>query len=118
MSTSLSKFYRIRNTDLIKLSITIGNGQVGTTYVHLGADQVVAGQKNTFNITLPGTGQELNGKTLYCTTVVADIQTITNETSVTYELTGGVVSFKQTLQETVAGDGDVVFYTAAFDFII
>lgn len=118
MSTSLSKFCRVRSEDTVTLKITIGHGQVGTTSVNLAEKELVSGHKNTLELTIPSTGEGLNGKTLYCSTIVADIRTETNETSITYELTGGVKPFKQALQESVDSHGDVVFYTATFRFYI
>ena len=116
MSTFLSKLYRVRKDDTVTLKITIGHGQVGTTIVNLSGNELVTGHHGSLELTLPGTGETLSGKTLYCSTTVADIQTATNETSVTYVLEGGAIPFKQTLQETVESHGDVVFYTAVFRF--
>ncbi|MFQ5793888.1 MAG: hypothetical protein ACE5JP_02430 [Candidatus Bipolaricaulia bacterium] len=115
MSTTLSKFYRVRNEKPVTLTIKIGHGQRGTTSVNLNDEQLVNNHRNTLKQRI-GTGEELNGKTLYCSTIVADIRTETNETSITYELRGGVSQFKQTLQESVESEGDVVFYLATFRF--
>lgn len=118
MSTSLSKFYRVRNEDTVTLKITIGHGQVGTTSVNLAGKDLVSGHKNSLNLPIPDPGKELNGKTLFCSTIVADVRTETSETSVTYELKGGVNPFKQMLQESVDSEGDVVFYAATFRFYV
>lgn len=117
MNTSLSKLYRVGKGDKVTLKITIGYAQVGTTTVNLGSNKLVSDQKNTFELPI-GSGEDLNGKTLYCSTIVADIQKETNQTSVTYELTGGPQGFKQTLQESVENEGAVVFYTATFRFYV
>ena len=116
MNTVLSKFYRIRAEDTVKLKITIGHGQTGVTSVNLGKERIVTGHQNTLELTIPGRGTNLSGKKLFCTTTVADVRTETNETSVTYELLGGITSFRQAMQETVENEGDVVFYTATFLF--
>ncbi len=116
MSTSLSKFYKVRGDDTVTLKINIGHAQVGTTTVNLGLQQLVSGHKDSLSLTLPGTGTDLDGKTLFCSTIVADVRSETNQTSVTYEITGGVSDFKQTLQESVTSNGDVIFYTATFRF--
>ena len=116
MSTSLSKFYQVREEDTVTLKVTIGHAQHAVTAVYLGKDQIVPGHRNSLELSIPGSGRELNGKTLYCTTVVADVRTETNETSVTFELIGGVKPFKQTLQESVQSEGEVVFYAATFLF--
>ena len=118
MSTSLSNFYRVRNEDTVTLKITIGHGQVGTTSVNLAGNDLVSGHKNSLNLRIPGSGKELNGKTLFCSTIVADVRTETNETSVTYEVSGGVNPFKQTLQERVDSEEDIVFYTGIFRFYV
>ena len=118
MSTSLSKFYRIRDEDPVTLKITIGHGQIGTTILNLSGEELVSGHKGSLEYVLPKSGKELNNKTLYCSTIVADVRTETNETSVTFELIGGLKPFKQTLQESVESEGDVVFYTTTFRFYV
>lgn len=116
MSTALSKFYRVRDEDSVTLKITIGHGQVGITSVNLGKERIESDHQNTLELKIPGKGKDLKSKKLFCSTIVADVRTETNATSVTYELIGGVKPFKQTLQETVESEGDVVFYVATFLF--
>lgn len=116
MSTSLSKFYQVRDEDSVTFKITIGHGQVGITSVNLGKERIKSDYQNTLELTIPEKGKDLKGKKLFCSTIVADVRTETNETSVTYELTGGAKPFKQTLQESVESEGDVVFYVATFLF--
>jgi GTP cyclohydrolase III len=116
MSTTLSKFYQVRDEEKVKLKITIGYGQIGTTSVNLGKNKIISDHENTLEETTLGSGKELVSKKLFCSTIVADVRTETNETSVTYELIGGVKPFKQTLQESVESEGDVVFYIATFLF--
>jgi hypothetical protein len=118
MSTFVTKLYRVRPEDNVTFKVIIGHGQLGKTTLNLLGDELVAGRRNTFEYTLPGPGNKLDGKKLYVSTVVADVQTDTNETSVTYELEGGVKPFRETLQETVESHGDVVFYTATFRFYV
>jgi hypothetical protein len=118
MSTFLSKFYQILDGQTVILKITIGHAQLGTTSVSLGTDPLAIGHHGTLELELPPPGTDLDGKTLFCSTVVADVQTQTNETSVTYELTGGATEFRQTLQETVEHEGDIMFYTATFRFYL
>ncbi len=118
MSSSILQYYRVRLDDTITLKITIGHGQSGDTIVHLGANRIVDGQQGSFELVLLGVGEELNYKKLHCFTAVTDIQTETNETSVRYELIGGVEPYQHTLQETVNAHGDVEFYLATFVFYI
>lgn len=117
MSTSLTKLYKVNNDNqAIRLSVTIGDGQIGVTSVNLGSEQMVVNHKNSLLDKEIGNGLNLKGKVLFCTTTVTDVQQATNKTSVTYELKGGQIPFSQTLSETVTSDGDVVFYTATFYF--
>jgi hypothetical protein len=116
MSTSLSKFYRVRDDDTGRLKIIIGHGQIGKTSVSLDRNDLAVNEQGTVDLTIPGSGRDLKGRTLFCSTIVADVRTETNKTSVIYELTGGVANFEETLQESVDTEGGVMFYTATFRF--
>lgn len=118
MSTTLSKFYHVRKEDVLKLEIKIGHGQLGVTTIHLGDKVLAAAKEGSFTLPIPGNGEELQRKTLICSTTIADIQPNIDETSITYSLTGGVKSFKQTLQESADDDDKVVPYVATFTFYL
>lgn len=116
MSTIISKLYQIRPNDVVTLKITIGHGQVGVSTVSLGTSNLAERLRDNLDLFINRPGENLVGKTLICVTTVSDVRMETNETSVTFELTGGITPFKQTLQESVPNHGDVLIYAATFRF--
>ncbi|UCD18313.1 MAG: hypothetical protein JSV44_05220 [Candidatus Zixiibacteriota bacterium] len=118
MSTKVYKSYRLEDNSQVTLKVTIGHGQKGITDVFLGDRKIIDGKLGSFEEKLPGTGRDLNGQSMLCTTIVADIRTETDETSVRYALAGGVKPYVQPLQESVDSPGDVKYYTATFDFLV
>ena len=116
MGTYLEKLYRVKTTSVVTLKIEIGYAQKGYTTVFLGDKKIVNNKKNSFEKVLEEKGKDLKGKTLFCQTMVTDVRTETNETSVKYELTGGRKDFKQKLQESVESHGDVKHYVANITF--
>ncbi len=115
MGTLIFHSYQVRDDDIIKLKVTIGDAQRGVTTVKLGVDELANNHPGQLELTI-GSGRDLKGKELFCTTTVADVRTETNHTSVTFEVEGGPNSFSETLQKTVKDHGDVVFYVATFSF--
>ncbi len=116
MSNSLTQAYQVyKDETQIRLTIIIGEAQLGVTSVSLENDLIVNNQVGTVEIIL-GTGNSLTGKSLYCGSTVTDVRTETNRTSITYRLAGGVNVYENTLQETVNNEGDVVRYNASFFF--
>ena len=116
MSTVLARFCRVKNTSEIKLSLTIGFAQKGYSTVYL-EDEKIGEWDGSFTKSLEIQGNDLKGKTLFCHTLIIDLRSETDETSVTYELTGGKADFKQTLKESVDKPGGVKHYVATFTFI-
>ncbi len=110
MSTSLTKLYKIANDD-IKFKITIGQGQIAVSDLYLGKQKIGSEIPNSFERSIQS-NEDLKGKSLYCFTIVSDIQTATNQTSITYELTGGVKPFKKLLSESVDEHGETLLYTS------
>jgi hypothetical protein len=116
MTTTLTKFYAVKKTkERVVLTVTIGDSQMGITAVSLDGVQLVPGHLNTLTLDL-GTGPELRGKTLICTTTVSDVSAETNHTSVTYALDGGVEPYSHSLDETVMENAGKMSYTASFWF--
>ncbi|MGE5811696.1 MAG: hypothetical protein ACM339_09355 [Ignavibacteria bacterium] len=116
MSNSLTKAYQLHKDDTeLKLTIAIGEGQLGVTSVNLENDLIVNNETGTVEKII-GKCIELIGKSLYCSSTVTDIRTETNKTSITYRLEGGINFYENTLQETVNNEGDVVRYNASFFF--
>ena len=118
MAVSLTEFYRVLKNRKVFLTIKIGHGQVGDTTVKLGPDTILQNHKNTLRDYEIGLGKELHGKTLICTTTVADVRQETNKTSVTYELEGGARPYQSTMKKTVDKDGDVELYVSTFRFYV
>jgi hypothetical protein len=115
MSTVLAKYYHVIPAQDVSFKLSIGFGQKSTTSINLNDLSFITNQIGEINLPL-GKGDALKGKTLYVTTTVSDVQPNTNETSVTYQLEGGIAPYKNTLQETAPKPNDVVFYTATFVF--
>ncbi|MDQ1327868.1 MAG: hypothetical protein QG641_1152 [Candidatus Poribacteria bacterium] len=115
MGTTLYKTYNIPKDCIITLTVTIGNGQRSNTQVYLDG-KTLCQYTDSFEHDIPNKDSELDNKILFCSTIVADIQKGTNETSVTYELSDGVNTYRQILRESVDFEGDVKFYVAYFNF--
>ncbi len=117
MSTTVTKAYQLKKDGThLKLAVTIGDAQKGVTSVTIGTKSLVSNQEGEISIDI-GADNDVAGQTLYCSTTVTDIRSETKQTDVTYQLTGGVSNFQQTLNESVANLGDVVFYGATFFLI-
>ena len=115
MATSIAKFYRVKDTSELDLKIEIGQVQKGITDISLGDKKLIENFVGDVSEKLPGKGEDLKGKTMFCHTMVIDVRDETNETSVTYKLTGGRTDFKETLQESVEEHG-TKHYVAVFTF--
>lgn len=94
-------------TGSIHLTVTIGEGQFGSSRVRLN-DVIVDRMRHTFDGNV-GTAAECRGKKLTIVSVVTDVRPQTNRTSVTYELTGGAGTFKKTLAEIVSTDETIIY---------
>ncbi|HVO72510.1 MAG TPA: hypothetical protein VMT35_00690 [Ignavibacteriaceae bacterium] len=116
MSTSMTKTYQLRKDEgEIKLTIIIGEAQLGVTSVSLENDLIVNNETGKIEKVI-GRGNALIGKSLFCGSTVTDVRTETNKTSITYRLEGGVSTYENTLQETVNTEGAVIRYNATFFF--
>jgi len=119
MSTSITKIYRvIDGDDHVYLTINIGHAQPGVTSIFLAGKELKSGIKSDIDKLDLGPGKELKSKTLYCTTTVTDIRPETNQTSVKYELTGGLKKFENKYSESVDNDGETISYMASFYFFV
>ena len=108
--------YRIKSSDAeVRLSVEVGDGQVGGTSLLL--DRTILGSGGAVNNVLIGTCKELRFKTLRCTTRVHDVNVLTNKTSVTYEFTGGVEDKEFPYQVEVNEEGGYATYSIAFIFV-
>lgn len=86
--------YKVTNNSDVILSVSIGDGKVGTHLVQLDFDSVGDGDLGTGLYRDPikgltiGKGSDIRTKTLFVTSLVS--KTTSEFASVTYELTGGV----------------------------
>lgn len=98
-------------TGPVTLRVMVGEGQLGSSLVTLGKTELASGAIAFLSL---GSGALLRGKTLRVTTMVTDVQRMTNRTSVTYVLQGGPSDREYRLEQPVADQGDSVDYTATF----
>ncbi len=115
METTIHRMLRVKAKEEVELKLTIGNGQLGTTSVHLGADLICDETKSRITLSL-GKGKNLRRKQLRCSTLVQDINASTNKTSVAYRFNGSYMPYEEKLTKTVAEEGEIVWYTATFNF--
>ncbi len=117
MSTQILEAYKVnpRNDNPIILEVSIGNGQLGFTSANLEEQKIINERKGNFHQEI-GKGAEIDGKSLFVTTMVKDVQTATNKTEVTFKLTNGISEYKGTLKKEVSTQGGVAFYAAYFLF--
>jgi hypothetical protein len=93
----------------VHLTVTIGEGQFGSTTVVVG--EKVFDHERRFDRDI-GAGGALRGKQLTIVSVVTDTNDQDDDTSVTYELTGGALNTKHTSEFTVEKDKDSVKFVA------
>lgn len=96
----------------VKLTIIIGDAQLGSSKVALGNKELARGEINDLPI---GDGSVIAGKTLFIKSVVTDVNDKTNHTSITYVLRGGKEEKKYELSEDVEEEGGSMVYRAEFD---
>jgi hypothetical protein len=77
------------SNELVKLSVTIGHGQLGVTRIYKGVEAVLPDITGSFRDFELGDNVSLNDENRKIDIVVKDVNQITDQTSVTIELTGG-----------------------------
>ncbi|MFA5032745.1 MAG: hypothetical protein WC614_06980 [bacterium] len=111
MAKNLEDSYEVSEGE-VRLTIIIGNAQIGTSSVKLNDTLLHTGDISGLLI---GKGPEISGKILSIKTVVTDVNDKTNLTNVYYELKGGKVDKKYNLEELALEDGASVIYRAKFN---
>jgi hypothetical protein len=97
----------------IKLSVTIGDAQVGGSVVFIDGKKL---KQSGAIVDLPlGNAAALVGKAVVVRTLVSDINPKSNHTSVTYVLEGDSTA-RMTLSREVPAHGDAVRYVTKLDF--
>jgi hypothetical protein len=104
--------YRVADDD-VRISIRIGDGQFGTSFLVLG-DRTF-GPGDIEDVTL-GAGPELAGLELKAKSIVTDVNDITNRTSISYEIAGGEAPASHVLVASVDEDGGSVVYRTRIRF--
>ena len=112
VDVTLDKTYKLRNRDIF-LSLTIGEGQFGTSDVFVD-DTKILRASGPIGRLLVGDGASLAGKTLTVISVVNDVSAATNRMSVTYKLTGGESTAEFTSRAKVNASGDSLVFEANF----
>ncbi len=112
MAVELDTSYQVAAGE-VKLTITIGNAQLGDSIVKL--ENKVLGMGDIVNLVV-GKGPAITGKALRVKSVVTDVSDKTNMTSIAYLLTGGAAPGTYDLNAEVAQEGDSIIYRAAFHF--
>ena len=120
------KVYAVVADQDVKLKITVGHGQVGATQATLkqealvnensAVDGIKRNNRSEWELAL-GAGANLSGELFVVTTVVADVRSETDKTSVNYELTGGTSDFAFSLEESVDQPGGLVIYNLTILFV-
>jgi hypothetical protein len=111
MAVALKTMYEVADAE-VTVTVTIGEGQLGSSRVRVGDREVTVGDVSKVKI---GKGSAIAGKELFIKTVVADVNDQTNRTSVSYELKGGKVDKTFDLDATVDEEGGSAIYRATFE---
>ena len=115
MGKAIFDIYELGKQDSVTLKVDILYGQVANSRVYLDG-KFLKEFEDSFTFKVPGTGETLHKKKLFCSTIVSDINIQTNNTGVTLKLEGGFDPYSKTREETVASHGDTAEYTAEFKF--
>lgn len=98
----------------VKLTIVIGNAQIGSSIVNLG--DVEKGHGDIDGLII-GSGPKIRGKSLKTKSVVKDINDQSNKTVITYRLSGGKRNQSFTSSAVLDQNGDSMVYRALFRLI-
>lgn len=120
MSTTVqftaTKLYKVKPGSPVSLTVIIGEGNVGGTTVVWNDKSIVQNSDQITDMAIGAQGDNLQGKLLFCTTNVQDINPASNKTSVTYILSGGEEQQEFPFQIDVAGNGGFAIYSITFGF--
>ncbi len=101
-------------TDDVKLTVVIGNAQIGSSIIKLNGTE--KGRGTIKNLEM-GSGPNIKGRAIKTKSVVTDVNDQTNKTTITYKLSGGKRPQEFTSSGTVDQDGDSIIYRAMFKLI-
>jgi len=117
MSKNFVEAYKVKPQDTLTLTITIGYAQDSSTTVKLDDIKLKENIDGSFSVPLPEKGSALINKKLKCSTRVGAISPVTNKTSVTFKLMGGLEDSERTLEEKAEKKGQRIQYRATYKFI-
>jgi hypothetical protein len=106
--------YAVRKAD-VRLAVTIGSGQIGSSQVFLGDKEIGSG--GSMLTLLLGPGQSLKPLTVKVVSPVQDVQTQNNRVSVEYVLTGGAKKATVVAKATVENNLDLCVFTTTISFV-
>jgi hypothetical protein len=105
----------VSDTELVKLSVTIGNAQIGGSIVQFDGDPKVLAKGDVDGLSL-GQGIELRGKKLLVTTNVLDSNTSTMRIAVKHQFENGRPA-EARLSDKVDNSGDIFSWVTTYNFI-
>jgi hypothetical protein len=104
--------YQVGTGDVF-LSLSIGEGQFGTSDVLLGGTKLVRASGSIGSLRI-GSGPDIKGKKLVARSAVNDVSTMTNKMSVTYRLDGGKSQKALTAKGSVGAQGKLLIFETTF----
>ena len=114
---TISYLYPCRKTDTpVTIDLKVGFAQLSNIKVKLG-NKVLAEQVPTVENLEIGANKKLKGKELKCSVDIVDIQTATNKVGVEITLKGGKHDQQFVLENELAADDPVMFYTIKILFL-
>ena len=113
---TITDFYELDDSvSPVHLDVKIGYAQPAASRVFIDFDPLGGQKTNDFNTDV-GNNTSLKKKKLTINTSVWDIQTATNQTSVTVKLTGGKKTYERTIECSVGEQGGVAIYLTTIYF--
>ena len=110
-----TNIYRVLNAQPLQIDVMIGQAQAGGTALTLDGAPI-AFNNATGRAPIGSPGQTLVGSILQCATTVKDINPATNNTSVTYTLSGGVANQSFPYAVQISADKGLARYLITFLF--
>jgi hypothetical protein len=104
--------YSVIDNQNVNLTVTIGDGQIGSSKVKLNGQTLEGGEITNINV---GLGKDIKGKKLTINTTVDKANPQTNKASITYDLSGGLKNISCT-EKKEFGKDDSVILSRSFNF--
>lgn len=113
---TITDFYELTDSnERVELELKIGYGQPAASRVFVDYAPVGGQKLNDFLVDL-GTNQFLKNKKLVINTTVWDLQSATDQTSITVRLKGGKMDYERTASCSVSEQGGVAIYITTIYF--